>query len=269
MPAVHRSVCAAVRRRGHRSAGGSCRRRTWSSGSGRSRATPRRAPSGSTSSSSPRAPTASTQAVILAAGLDARAWRLPWVDGSVVYEIDQPKVLAFKAETLRAHDAKPAARYVAGAGRPAPGLAESVARRGIRPQRADGVGGRGAAAVSARRRARTCCSSASTNSAPAAAASRWSHSAPASSIPNIWRAVANSCARCGGGRRRGRRRSRRRGPVVHRGPHRRGRLADRARLGVSRRSRRPTLMDATAAARRRGRRRRHAAHRLRRGDLRG
>src|SRR5215831_20233540 len=38
------------------------------------------------------------QAVILAAGLDARAWRLPWVDGSTVYEIDQPKVLAFKAE---------------------------------------------------------------------------------------------------------------------------------------------------------------------------
>jgi methyltransferase (TIGR00027 family) len=52
------------------------------------------------------------QAVILAAGLDARAWRLPWVDGSVVYEIDQPKVLAFKAETLRAHDAEPGARYV-------------------------------------------------------------------------------------------------------------------------------------------------------------
>jgi methyltransferase (TIGR00027 family) len=53
------------------------------------------------------------QSVILAAGLDARAWRLPWVDGSVVYEIDQPKVLAFKAETFRANDARPAARYVA------------------------------------------------------------------------------------------------------------------------------------------------------------
>ena len=52
------------------------------------------------------------EAVILAAGLDARAWRLPWVDGSTVYEIDQPKVLAFKAETLRAHNAAPAARYV-------------------------------------------------------------------------------------------------------------------------------------------------------------
>ncbi|MGY4654222.1 SAM-dependent methyltransferase [Mycobacterium sp. URHB0021] len=53
------------------------------------------------------------QSVILAAGLDARAWRLPWVDGSVVYEIDQPKVLQFKSETLRAHAATPATRYAA------------------------------------------------------------------------------------------------------------------------------------------------------------
>ena len=53
------------------------------------------------------------QAVILAAGLDARAWRLPWNDGSVVYEIDQPKVLAFKTETLHTRGADPAVRYVA------------------------------------------------------------------------------------------------------------------------------------------------------------
>src|SRR5215211_1019879 len=51
------------------------------------------------------------QSVILAAGLDARTWRLPWIDGSVVYEIDQPKVLDFKADTLRAHN--PATRHVA------------------------------------------------------------------------------------------------------------------------------------------------------------
>lgn len=31
------------------------------------------------------------QAVILAAGLDARAYRLPWPDGTTVYEVDQPK----------------------------------------------------------------------------------------------------------------------------------------------------------------------------------
>jgi len=52
------------------------------------------------------------QAVILAAGLDARAWRLPWKPGSAIYEIDQPAVLAFKTETLRSHDAEPACRYI-------------------------------------------------------------------------------------------------------------------------------------------------------------
>jgi methyltransferase (TIGR00027 family) len=51
------------------------------------------------------------QAVILAAGLDARVWRLPWVSSSVVYEIDQPRVLAFKAETLDAHNARPTVGY--------------------------------------------------------------------------------------------------------------------------------------------------------------
>lgn len=40
------------------------------------------------------------QAVILASGLDARAWRLDWPDEAVVFEIDQPKVLAFKDEVL-------------------------------------------------------------------------------------------------------------------------------------------------------------------------
>ena len=54
------------------------------------------------------------QVVILAAGLDARGWRLPWLGGTVLYEIDQPKVLEFKTETLARHDAKPTvARYVA------------------------------------------------------------------------------------------------------------------------------------------------------------
>lgn len=52
------------------------------------------------------------QAVILAAGLDARAWRLPWIEGTVVYEIDQPRVLAFKVETLRKAQVHPTAKYV-------------------------------------------------------------------------------------------------------------------------------------------------------------
>jgi methyltransferase (TIGR00027 family) len=52
------------------------------------------------------------QVVILASGLDARAWRLPWPDGTVVYELDQPKVLDFKAATLRRHGAQPTAKLV-------------------------------------------------------------------------------------------------------------------------------------------------------------
>jgi methyltransferase (TIGR00027 family) len=52
------------------------------------------------------------QVVILAAGLDARTWRLPWPDGTVVYELDQPKVLEFKSNTLREHGANPAAQLV-------------------------------------------------------------------------------------------------------------------------------------------------------------
>jgi methyltransferase (TIGR00027 family) len=52
------------------------------------------------------------QAVILAAGLDSRAWRLAWPDGCAVYEIDQPKVLAFKTGTLESHGVTPIASHV-------------------------------------------------------------------------------------------------------------------------------------------------------------
>src|ERR1700759_3798491 len=40
------------------------------------------------------------QAVIVAAGLDARAYRLPWPEGTVVYEVDMPNVIEFKTSTL-------------------------------------------------------------------------------------------------------------------------------------------------------------------------
>jgi len=53
------------------------------------------------------------QAVILAAGLDSRAWRLPWPDGVTVYELDQPRVLEFKWSTLAEHGAQPASDRVA------------------------------------------------------------------------------------------------------------------------------------------------------------
>ena len=52
------------------------------------------------------------QVVILAAGLDSRAWRLPWPDGTTVYELDQPRVLEFKSSALREHDAQPTCNLV-------------------------------------------------------------------------------------------------------------------------------------------------------------
>jgi methyltransferase (TIGR00027 family) len=50
------------------------------------------------------------QAVILAAGLDSRAYRLPWPPGSTVYEVDQPQVIDFKTATMSALGAEPATR---------------------------------------------------------------------------------------------------------------------------------------------------------------
>lgn len=49
------------------------------------------------------------QAVILASGLDARAYRLPWPTGTTVFELDQPDVIAFKTNTLAALGAEPTA----------------------------------------------------------------------------------------------------------------------------------------------------------------
>lgn len=47
------------------------------------------------------------QVVILASGLDSRAYRLDWPAGTVVYEIDQPKVLEYKAAALTECGAEP------------------------------------------------------------------------------------------------------------------------------------------------------------------
>jgi len=52
------------------------------------------------------------QVVILAAGLDSRAYRLDWPAGTAVFEIDQPKVLGYKTSTLDAHGAVAKARRV-------------------------------------------------------------------------------------------------------------------------------------------------------------
>jgi methyltransferase (TIGR00027 family) len=49
------------------------------------------------------------QAVILASGLDARAYRLAWPTGVTVFEIDQPEVIQFKSTTLADLGAQPTA----------------------------------------------------------------------------------------------------------------------------------------------------------------
>ncbi len=50
------------------------------------------------------------QVVILASGLDSRAYRLPWPTGTVVYEVDMPEVIEFKTLTLGDLGAKPTAK---------------------------------------------------------------------------------------------------------------------------------------------------------------
>ncbi|MBB3050107.1 methyltransferase (TIGR00027 family) [Prauserella isguenensis] len=47
------------------------------------------------------------QVVVLAAGLDSRAFRLPWPHGVTVHEVDQPRVLEFKDEVLDRSGAEP------------------------------------------------------------------------------------------------------------------------------------------------------------------
>lgn len=49
------------------------------------------------------------QTVILASGLDARGYRLPWPAGTVVYEVDQPGVIDFKVSALQRLGARPTA----------------------------------------------------------------------------------------------------------------------------------------------------------------
>jgi methyltransferase (TIGR00027 family) len=52
------------------------------------------------------------QVVLLAAGLDARAFRLAWPPGTRLFEVDLPEVLAFKDDVLTAHGAEPACERV-------------------------------------------------------------------------------------------------------------------------------------------------------------
>jgi methyltransferase (TIGR00027 family) len=48
------------------------------------------------------------QIVLLAAGLDTRAFRLPWPEGTTLFELDQPAVLQYKEQVLTSANARPA-----------------------------------------------------------------------------------------------------------------------------------------------------------------
>ncbi|MGA8547882.1 MAG: SAM-dependent methyltransferase [Mycobacterium sp.] len=52
------------------------------------------------------------QVVLLACGMDSRAFRLGWPTGTTVYEVDQPEVLAFKSTVLQEMHARPHCRRV-------------------------------------------------------------------------------------------------------------------------------------------------------------
>lgn len=47
------------------------------------------------------------QVVLLAAGLDTRAFRLPWPEGTTVVEVDLPETLAFKEQVLTERNSMP------------------------------------------------------------------------------------------------------------------------------------------------------------------
>lgn len=51
------------------------------------------------------------QVVILASGLDARAYRMSWPAGTTVYEIDQPRVIEFKTTALKELGAEPTTQH--------------------------------------------------------------------------------------------------------------------------------------------------------------
>ena len=91
------------------------------------------------------------QAVILASGLDARAYRLPWPAGTVVYEVDMPEVIEFKTLTLGDLGAEPTAERRTVAVDLRDDWAGALQAAGFDPKSRSGVERRGAAGLPARR----------------------------------------------------------------------------------------------------------------------
>jgi methyltransferase (TIGR00027 family) len=73
------------------------------------------------------------QVVLLAAGMDARAFRLNWPSGTRLYELDRPEVLAAKEEVLARAGARPACeRRVVGAYLGPPSWSEALESAGYK-----------------------------------------------------------------------------------------------------------------------------------------
>ncbi|HLZ73175.1 MAG TPA: SAM-dependent methyltransferase [Dehalococcoidia bacterium] len=74
------------------------------------------------------------QVVLLAAGLDARAYRLPWPLGTRLWELDQPAVLAAKDAALAAEGAEPSCeRHALPVDLAVPGWQEALTAAGFDP----------------------------------------------------------------------------------------------------------------------------------------
>lgn len=74
------------------------------------------------------------QVVLLAAGLDTRAYRLPWPDRTHLFEVDQPQVLEYKEQILRDSDAHPGCSRTPIAGDLTTPWRDALLQAGFQPQ---------------------------------------------------------------------------------------------------------------------------------------
>ncbi len=100
--------------------------------------------------------------MILAAGMDARSYRLPWREDATVFEVDQPHVIAIKDERLAGE--QPRCRRVAVGVDLAEDWPKVLQAQGFDLPQPDGLADRRAVAVPRRTQMSSDCSPASTRS---------------------------------------------------------------------------------------------------------
>ena len=76
------------------------------------------------------------QVVLLAAGIDARTFRLDWPPGTRLYELDRPEVLSVKNEIIADAGAQPPASAHDWSGPGAPCMVRGTLERGLRSPQA-------------------------------------------------------------------------------------------------------------------------------------